>query len=219
MANLCVLSYKNHITSPPPNPFTRCDFVSVSNSQAWVFEGEKSIAVAFRGTDEFWDILCDANITTVDTPSSGTVHKGFLEAFLNLLPEIKERLEDSNKKMFLTGHSLGGAMASICAAYFKHKNPVLVTFGSPKVGLANFAEAMKNITHIRWTNDGDKVCKVPIFRFVHFGEERRLKTKLKFLSRMTRRTHGVRQYAQKISNLHLPFFELETLLEQCKHKS
>ncbi len=76
----------------------------------------------------------------------------------------------NNKKIWVTGHSLGGANATITAARLHYEEGIPVqglhTFGSPKVGdvdlqkLFTYAGAeggtLENRTH-RWAVEGDKV--------------------------------------------------------------
>jgi hypothetical protein len=67
----------------------------------------------------------------------------------------------------LTGHSLGGAMATLCALKLKlkgYENVELVTFGSPRVGNHHFSRLMKKVlpeTTARFVNMGDPVAKFP----------------------------------------------------------
>lgn len=51
--------------------------------------------------------------------------------------------EYPNAKLVLTGHSLGGAVATLAAIDFAHKNIHVdrtIVFGAPRVGNARFAE-------------------------------------------------------------------------------
>ena len=53
------------------------------------------------------------------------------------------RLPNHRVELYVIGHSLGGAVATLCAydlaCRFPHYDPVLVTFGSPPVGNIDFA--------------------------------------------------------------------------------
>jgi len=80
-----------------------------------------------------------------------------------------------NKKLYITGHSLGGAMATICASRMVARGIVvsgLYTFGSPRVGDAEFV-AHLGTTHFRFVNNNDIVTKAPplMCGFRHHGQE------------------------------------------------
>lgn len=57
----------------------------------------------------------------------------------------------------MTGHSLGGAMASIAAAtavkkgYFTSANVLLYDFGQPRTGDNNYAAAHDTLVSVLWT--------------------------------------------------------------------
>ncbi len=138
------------------------------------------------------------------------MHKGFYEAFLNINSLIKNKIETNNKKLLITGHSLGAAIATIFTAENKEKNPILITFGSPMVGTKNFVIQNKDLLHIRWINSKDIICKIPFF-FSHFGEKRILKSS-DFFS--LKKNHKIKKYFSLIENLSFKnkFFEFETIL-------
>ena len=81
------------------------------------------------------DILDDLNFMTT-AYRRARVHKGFLEATLDLWPAIEAdlvaRCTPSNLPVFVTGHSLGGAMALIAGMTYPFER--IVTFGAPRVG-------------------------------------------------------------------------------------
>ena len=68
--------------------------------------------------------------------------------------------------LYVTGHSLGAAMATIASSRMQSKVTALITFGSPRVGNAEFVKSL-NVEHYRVQNNCDDVTKVP-FRFVGF---------------------------------------------------
>ena len=80
----------------------------------------------------------------------------FSEVILN---DIKQ---NKDYQIIFTGHSLGGAMATLASYYFKKHNlgenePILITFGQPRVGNENFArnymEIISNVYRIEREND------------------------------------------------------------------
>src|SRR5262245_52692614 len=125
------------------------DDVPNSDTQGFVAQSADAIIVAFRGTEpkQIRDWLSDVNVfQTTWGHGVGKVHKGFQEALQaawgHLLKgkEILPRrlLERGPRTVWITGHSLGGALAELCAAQASviHEVPVqgLYTFGQPRVG-------------------------------------------------------------------------------------
>ena len=76
----------------------------------------------------------------------------------------------------LTGHSLGGAIATIGAMKLAHKgwDVELITFGSPRVGNASFASLTKKLVkkNARFKNSGDVAPNYPpeLAKFSHVDE-------------------------------------------------
>jgi hypothetical protein len=104
------------------------------------------------------------------------VHQGFLKAFQSLIPtqgqhfqtfaEIIEQIK--NKRIWLTGHSLGGALAAVATSYLMSKNiPIagLYTFGSPRIGNRSYRTYInQKLTYKYWRfgNDHDIVADIPL---------------------------------------------------------
>jgi len=135
------------------------------------------IFIVFRGTEpeEMKDILADAKAWRKPAREKGLVHFGFAQAldkvYDNIVRWIDEQKLDDGYKITCTGHSLGAALATICASRLDAHE--LYTFGSPRVGNRAFVKEMKNdgIKHWRFVNNNDIVTKVPfpiIYR--HHGE-------------------------------------------------
>ncbi|URE31709.1 lipase precursor [Musa troglodytarum] len=130
-----------------------------------------SIIIAFRGTiensmrnwieDLFWKQL-DLNYPGVQ---GAMVHHGFYSAYHNttlrhgILSAVRNIKESyGNIHIIVTGHSLGGALASFCALDLtvNHgvKNVQLMTFGQPRIGNAAFATYFnKHVADAVWLRD------------------------------------------------------------------
>lgn len=143
--------------------------VAVSDSMVgYVATIDDFAVVAFRGTDDIPDWIQNLKIDYVQTPHGG-VHRGFYESFQRLKHQVRERLKQSNStKVWITGHSLGGALAVICAEDLVVNSDVevcgLVTFGQPMVGKRDFAKHMEQSLPSRfahYVNDSDAVPRIP----------------------------------------------------------
>ncbi|MBM4092131.1 MAG: lipase family protein [Planctomycetes bacterium] len=142
-------------------------FLNKDGAQAYVLSTDHDRIVAFRGTEprEWNDIRADLNAVTDLAETVGRVHRGFKQEVDTLWPDVESLLTDESKAKWLTGHSLGGAMATICAgrclAVPEIQLPAgLFTFGSPRVGNKQYVSAIA-LVHYRWVNNNDIVTRVP----------------------------------------------------------
>ena len=163
-AKLKSIGYKNH------------RFFEVDGAQVHIIWGETDYIVAFRGTepDELSDVLADLNALPVKGVSGGWVHKGFQGELDKVWDKIvKHREEHKRLNLYITGHSLGGAMATLAASRFSLIDNVecLYTFGSPRVGTRAFKKSCK-FDHLRYKNNNDIVTAVPLWvmGYKHHGE-------------------------------------------------
>jgi hypothetical protein len=153
---------------------------SVGNTQAVVAMDECNIVVAFRGTEsptsldglKDW-LLTDANNYLIlpegaigtDFAAAGVrarFHRGFMTALADIWAPVCAAVEDELKAkerpLWLTGHSLGGALALLAAWRFLRKTIDVYrvyTFGGPMVGNEAAVTAF------------DRELEGKVFRFVH----------------------------------------------------
>jgi len=148
--------------------------------------GGTAIMVAVRGTNNFVNIITDlyAIAKQMDVPGvPGTIHSGFANAWSTLrglgLKQTVINLKAKTKatQLFVTGHSLGGAVATLAALELSALGftTSLYTFGSPRVGGTKFAMHVnsKIKDSFRIVHDNDLVPHVPLstWFFVHVGKE------------------------------------------------
>ena len=145
---------------------------NASSSQACVIAHEDYIAAVFRGTDEIADWLDNLNVVPISGPF-GKVHKGFHNALMDVWPSMRRtireiRKEDGQRRpLWLTGHSLGGALATIAASLLVEDDEPffgVYTFGSPRCGDREFARVYKveaGARTYRFQNNNDIVSRVP----------------------------------------------------------
>jgi triacylglycerol lipase len=159
--------------------FTKTTFYDKCGSQAYQFSNRWDRVVACRGTEpnEWNDIHADANAAAVLAETVGKVHRGFKGEVDDLWPMLEEAIVGSNKPLWFCGHSLGGAMATICSSrcFLSHIDPnpeQLFTYGSPRVGDNTYINHVK-LDHFRFVNNNDIVTRVPplLFGYRHGGSE------------------------------------------------
>ena len=141
--------------------------------------------VCFRGTSDpaDWGINLDAIPENAgDARLHGLLHRGFHRALMRVWdPFVRPELAScGSRRIWVAGHSLGGALAALAAAdtLFIAGAPLagLYTYGQPRVGDRQFASqfdsALRSVS-FRYVNDKDIVPRVPLFTagYRHAGEE------------------------------------------------
>ncbi|MEA3035499.1 MAG: triacylglycerol lipase [Sphingomonadales bacterium] len=130
--------------------------------------------VAFRGTEagKLLDLVADARFKLVPFGAAARVHEGFLAAYTSLQAAIGKWLGAADgKRLVVTGHSLGAAMATLLAA--ERREAELVTFGSPRVGDPAFAAMFAKRMVRRYVDCTDGVTAVPpaLIGYAHLSGE------------------------------------------------
>jgi triacylglycerol lipase len=164
--------------SDEPTPTVIQD--SKTDAQAIIVLNEYgNIIVAFKGSSCPRDFVQDAKArqvtellwTTADAVAK--VHTGFLEDFEaiagKVVSVVRAMIATSGQAtpVYITGHSLGGALAILCALEFaRQKIPVagVYTFGQPRVGNNVFAGIYNEALHdrtFRIVNQNDIVPRLP----------------------------------------------------------
>lgn len=142
------------------------------------------VLVAWRGTemsglaDLFTDATfrpvkpevsanCEPKVPCADLVPKGSVHLGFRDAFetaARVYPNhFRETIAEHavDRKLFICGHSLGGALALIHAASLKARNPLLYTYGMPRTFTLKAIQSLSDLWHFRHVNDTDAIPRVP----------------------------------------------------------
>lgn len=157
--------------------FDQCQFYDRGGTQAFVAKSPAATLVAFRGTQPtlLEDWLADLNFVAGPDPlfDNKQVHRGFrgaLDAIWTSGAAGSGLTSDipADVPVWFTGHSLGGALATIAAARWEkaHANTTagVCTFGSPRVGSKGFAEAYDALLFartFRFVHDADIVPRFP----------------------------------------------------------
>jgi len=139
----------------------------VADTQAFIAVTDQFAVLSFRGTESNKpnDIKSDLKAMQVKCITGGMVHSGFSEAFDAVSEQVQTALNEANiteKPLFITGHSLGGALATIAAKRLTHKSGIAgcYTFGSPRVGDTNWVTGLRTPVY-RVVNAVDSVTMMP----------------------------------------------------------
>jgi triacylglycerol lipase len=159
---------------------------STSVLQAVVLARPDSVILAFRGTrpDQLRDWMSDFEISQsafteyFSSSNVGNVHDGFAHLLAKSWKAIRAevlRFQDQGQTLWITGHSLGGALAAMATAAFTfaERLPVngLYTFGQPRIGDLDFCtqcDSHFGDAMFRFVNDKDIVTRVPPRVLPHF---------------------------------------------------
>ena len=209
-----MLAYSDHPRS--------LDFQSIrfeescrSGVQYYIGRQERSLLIAFRGTDSLKDVVADLRFWRKCIPYDNTatkirVHTGFLNAYKS--PEVRQRIlssiPDDVDQITATGHSYGAALAVLCAVDLQYNYPdhyyEVALFGCPRVGNKAFQKSYDKRVYktLRIENGNDLVTKVPPvwlgFRHVgiriHVGQ-------LRFPLFASFRQHNTKSYYEKLWKL------------------
>jgi triacylglycerol lipase len=143
--------------------------IIMGSSEGVVASDSKALVIAFRGTKGFADMLTDIKVFGTDV-SGGVMHSGFfqaVEAIYNDALGAAVQQGARQKTIWVTGHSLGGAMAAgftFKAAQEQAMRPVgVITFGQPLVmsdALCQFMLDEFRGDYVRFVNDGDRIARV-----------------------------------------------------------
>ncbi len=128
--------------------------------------------VVFRGTktNAEWINNFKTRLIPYKHGDMGKVHDGFMEAYDIFRPEILQALGGLGRgvKLFVTGHSLGAALATLAAADIAVNTPftslVAYTFASPRVGDDVFTAGFNRLLSgaaFRVSNSCDIVVAIP----------------------------------------------------------
>jgi hypothetical protein len=159
-------------------------FSTTAGTQCYVASANDWIVLAYRGTqvDDFWasvvDWSVDARFLPAPDAHGDLVHSGFLAAtrqgWADVAGCIRALQIDRARPLWITGHSLGAALATVAANFCGDEPDGLglqttYVYGSPRVGDKNFVHRIQQPL-LRVRNSSDLVTQVPIgLLFRHAG--------------------------------------------------
>jgi hypothetical protein len=167
--------------------FSECaDLVDAEVGTAgFVVASDTMIVVAFRGTEDLLDWRTNVMAKWVVLQGGFRVHTGFFQAYWpireKMFASVTRLLAAKPRPVYVTGHSLGGALACMATAELANADDAAVrdsiaacyTFGCPRAGDSSFDWLVK-VPLYRVTNGVDIVPTVPpaIIGYRHVGDTR-----------------------------------------------
>ena len=171
LAKACELAYFPEAVATPrfrSELGLEARLISVDNTQVYVAENDQAIVVAFRGSEapttldglKDWLLTNANNYLILPEGQSGTefvaagvgarFHRGFLDALAMvwelLFAAVDQALKSNERPLWVTGHSLGGAIALMAAWRFQRNFlsvHEIITFGAPMIGNDTAAKAFE----------------------------------------------------------------------------
>lgn len=208
------------------------DYKILNHRFSWVHvaANDRAVVLSFKGTSikSLNDFLADADVWP-NMDGHSWVHRGFKRRSEWILPQVINYLKNHpGKEIWITGHSMGGAIGLHIACELESIGigPVKIfTFGSPRVGNRDYVKLIKS-THHRFVNCNDLVPKMPIswigyrhhgnlYYLNFYGELRDFNAWQRFKDRFRSKIHALKRgklfdsfndhkigsYVKKLSNL------------------
>lgn len=141
--------------------------VQTASVKALLYDDEGTVYVTFKyiGREPVSDL---SSYGTKWKDTDALVHRGFLKDFMEIETKVTEELKRlfsyaRTRRLALTGHSVGGALAQVALLWYREDVDEIrcVSFGSPKLGNAVFANLYKGLDNIRVASMDDAMTHVP----------------------------------------------------------
>jgi triacylglycerol lipase len=160
LAAVCGQTYAHYsdpdgrFVTPDPykvvSTFRAKSLTGVAEKFGFIMQSDNRIIVAFRGTSSATDWISDVIASQAKyrcVKGAGQSHRGISDIYYSARDQILPVLGElsSDRTLYITGHSLGGALATLCgldvAANTSFGDPIIYTYGSPRVGDPAFVKA------------------------------------------------------------------------------
>ena len=151
-----------------------------SGLQVGILVEDTNIYCIFRGSKIINDFIHDLEITKIKLDNGIHVHRGFYEQlhehnnFIFICNFINNLIINKKYELIITGHSLGGALATLFAYEYNKINTNLdikvISFASPRVGDKKWKKSFNSkLYHLRVTNNHDPIPFSPSYFYYHTG--------------------------------------------------
>lgn len=171
--------------------------------------------VILRGTANLPNIFDDLDFVGRGEHELGiNVHAGFDQTLQECLPWLLKRL-DPKRPVWVTGHSLGGAVAVLLVATLDHRgfdDVTAITFGQPKFTDSHGAEKLSRLKILRIVHEEDPVPLLPpaiiegaeVSSYQHFGPEIivRANGHFSYLPEHSAHRMNIADYWAEMTNIH-----------------
>jgi len=149
--------------------FKRLIEIPYNTMYGYVAMSDDVMLISFRGTNLLslrdWHVNCQTGQISF---RGSLFHRGFVENYGAMRPAILDAIRKFQPKyLYVTGHSLGGALATICAMDITLSTalkPTLCTFGQPRVADSAGAKFLDEVLpgrYARFINGRDIVPSLP----------------------------------------------------------
>jgi hypothetical protein len=144
------------------------------NTVIKIIEKQDEIFLCFKGSSNIkdWKTNLDKSlVTNIIDYDIYSLHKGYLNRYVSISNKIYKYLDNKTyTNIYICGHSLGGALATICCFdlitknIIQYNNTYCITFGAPRIGDKNFSKIYNKykIKTYRIVLSGDLVPKLPL---------------------------------------------------------
>jgi hypothetical protein len=172
----------------------RRDFRDVQTSTyGYVASNDRMVLVTFGGTDfmNVRDLLSDVDALQLVyderycATEDARVHRGFRDSLNSVIDGVIDEVRKQSrtrgaattqpdggggapprKRLWIAGHSRGGAFAELAAAAMARQRGLpevagVYTYGQPRVGNGPFVESMSEVPLFRFVNRDDPIASVP----------------------------------------------------------
>jgi len=150
---------------PPPTSLVVGAARPIATSDADLQEAH---VIVFRTTLTLQDTLHDLDLRLTPFIGKARVHRGIYRKYLSLRDQLHDAVvQHAPRRLLLTGHSLGGALATMAAAdlnaHFQDVTLDVVTFGAPRTGNKEFAALLQSSVnlYVRVSDPVDLVTDLP----------------------------------------------------------